>query len=77
MTNDRSDFSKKDKVRRSAMQHLISTNQPERCGRCNGGPGDPGCGKIIHLILDQEFMNAAQIMGLPEEEAAELMREEE
>ena len=67
----------KDDVRRAALVKLIADKEPDRCSRCGGGPGDPGCGKIIHLIMDEVFMDAAQKMGLPEEEAEALLREEE
>jgi hypothetical protein len=42
------------------------------CHRCNGGPGDPGCGKLIHLDLDACFSDACvQLYGFFPEENAE------
>lgn len=67
----------KDEIRRAAIKTLIEQGEPDRCHRCHGGPGAPGCGKTIHLILDQAFMDAAQAAGLPEEEAVKMLQEDD
>jgi len=39
-------------LKKITQRRLKAQGEPTKCGRCGGGPGDPGCGKIIHIILD-------------------------
>ena len=38
-----------------AIHRLKRDQQPAKCRRCGGKPGDPGCGKTIHILLDEYF----------------------
>ena len=71
------DYTKKEQLQRTAVLALIGREEPYRCHRCHNGPGDPGCGKTIHLILDDAFMDACQAAGLPEEEAIRMCESDE
>ena len=55
-------------IQQRAIEMLKGKGEPTECGRCGGKPGDPGCGKVIHVIMDGMYEEARQLVAKKEEE---------
>ena len=56
-----------DSIQLRAIEMLKEQGEPTECGRCGGKPGDPGCGKVIHVVMDAVYEQARQLLAKKEE----------
>lgn len=50
-------------AQKAAIERLKVNRAPTECGRCGGKPGEPGCGKIIHSIMDAAYDSEVRMMA--------------
>lgn len=53
-------------AQKAAMAQLLREREPVTCSRCGGKPGEPGCGKIIHAIMDGYYETELRLLKLKE-----------
>lgn len=46
------------RARIRARFRLIAAKEPVKCERCGTGPGEPGCGKVVHITMLEAYESA-------------------
>lgn len=47
----------------AAIERLKVDKEPVECPRCGGKPGEPGCGKIVHAIMDSYYDREVRMLA--------------
>lgn len=64
----RLDFDRREQAQKIAIESLKAAGEPTECPRCQGKPGEPGCGKIVHAIMDSHFDEAKAKLSIKGDE---------